>query len=53
MAAPLEGIVGLLIAAITFWDVGITLVALYFTIAAWAFVTGVLEISLRFSCGRT
>ncbi|MGA2759505.1 MAG: HdeD family acid-resistance protein [Candidatus Cybelea sp.] len=40
----LEGIVGLLIAAITFWDVGITLVALYFTIAAWAFVTGVLEI---------
>jgi uncharacterized membrane protein HdeD (DUF308 family) len=39
-----EGIVGLLIAAITFWDVGITLLALYFTIAAWAFITGVLEI---------
>jgi uncharacterized membrane protein HdeD (DUF308 family) len=39
-----EGLVGLLIAAITFWDVGITLLALYFTIAAWAFVTGVLEI---------
>jgi uncharacterized membrane protein HdeD (DUF308 family) len=40
----LEGIAGLLIAAITFFDVGITLLALYFTIAAWAFVTGVLEI---------
>jgi uncharacterized membrane protein HdeD (DUF308 family) len=39
-----EGIVGLLIAAITFYDVGITLLALYFTIAAWAFITGVLEI---------
>src|ERR1700728_3409648 len=39
-----EGLVGLLIAAITFYDVGITLLALYFTIAAWAFVTGVLEI---------
>jgi uncharacterized membrane protein HdeD (DUF308 family) len=40
----LEGIVGILIAAITFWDVRITLFALYFTIAAWAFITGVLEI---------
>jgi uncharacterized membrane protein HdeD (DUF308 family) len=39
-----EGVVGILIAAITFWDVRITLLALYFTIAAWAFVTGVLEI---------
>jgi len=39
-----EGIVGILIAAITFWDVRITLLALYFTIAAWAFITGVLEI---------
>jgi uncharacterized membrane protein HdeD (DUF308 family) len=39
-----EGVVGILIAAITFWDVRITLLALYFTIAAWAFITGVLEI---------
>lgn len=40
----LEGIVGLAIAAITFYDVGITLFALYITIAAWAFITGILEI---------
>ncbi|HEY1653819.1 MAG TPA: HdeD family acid-resistance protein [Candidatus Tumulicola sp.] len=41
----LEGIVGLAIAGITFYDVGITLFALYFTIAAWAFFTGILEIA--------
>jgi uncharacterized membrane protein HdeD (DUF308 family) len=40
----LEGIVGIVIAAITFYDVRITLVALYLTIAAWAFLTGILEI---------
>src|SRR5580700_10177433 len=40
----IEGIVGLLIAAITFYDVRITLFAIYFTIAAWAFLTGILEI---------
>jgi uncharacterized membrane protein HdeD (DUF308 family) len=40
----LEGIVGLVIAAITFYDVGITIIALYFTIAAWAFITGILEL---------
>ena len=40
----LEGIVGLAIAAITFYDVGITLFALYITIAVWAFITGILEI---------
>ena len=41
----LEGIVGLAIAAITVYDVGITLFALYITIAAWAFITGILEIA--------
>lgn len=40
----IEGIVGILIAAITFYDIRITLLALYFTIAAWAFLTGILEI---------
>jgi uncharacterized membrane protein HdeD (DUF308 family) len=40
----IEGIVGLVIAAITFYDIGITLLALYITIAAWAFITGILEI---------
>jgi len=41
----LEGIVGLVIAAITFYDVRITLFALYITIAVWAFITGILEIA--------
>jgi uncharacterized membrane protein HdeD (DUF308 family) len=40
----IEGIVGLLIAAITFYDVAITIFALFITIAAWAFITGILEI---------
>ncbi|MBV9719013.1 MAG: HdeD family acid-resistance protein [Candidatus Eremiobacteraeota bacterium] len=40
----IEGIVGILIAAITFYDIGITLLALYLTIAAWAFLTGIFEI---------
>ena len=39
-----EGIVGILIAAITFYDIRITLLALYLTIAAWAFLTGILEL---------
>ncbi|HEY1868215.1 MAG TPA: HdeD family acid-resistance protein [Candidatus Cybelea sp.] len=39
-----EGIVGILIAAITFYDIRITLLALYLTIAAWAFITGIFEI---------
>jgi uncharacterized membrane protein HdeD (DUF308 family) len=40
----LEGIVGIVIAAITWYDIRITLAALYLTIAAWAFITGILEI---------
>jgi uncharacterized membrane protein HdeD (DUF308 family) len=40
----LEGIVGLLIAAITFYDIRITITALYLTIAIWAFLTGIFEL---------
>lgn len=40
----IEGIVGILIAAVTFYDIRITLMALYFTIAAWAFLTGIFEL---------
>jgi uncharacterized membrane protein HdeD (DUF308 family) len=40
----LEGLVGILIAAITWYDIRITIAALYLTIAAWAFITGILEI---------
>jgi uncharacterized membrane protein HdeD (DUF308 family) len=39
-----EGVVGLLIAAITFYDIRITITALYLTIAAWAFLTGIFEL---------
>lgn len=41
----IEGIVGLLIATVTFYDVAITIFALFFTIAVWAFATGVMEIA--------
>jgi len=34
----LEGLVGILIAAITWYDIRITIAALYLTIAAWAFI---------------
>lgn len=41
----IEGAIGLVIAGITFYDVGITILALYFTIAAWALLTGIMEIA--------
>jgi uncharacterized membrane protein HdeD (DUF308 family) len=49
----LEGLVGLAIAAITVYDLRVTLVALYLTIAAWAFVTGILEIAAAIQLRKT
>lgn len=40
----LEGIVGIVIAAVVFFDWQVAATALYFTIAAWAIFTGILEI---------
>jgi len=40
----LEGIVGLVIAAITYFEPRVIGFALYFTIAVWAFLTGIFEI---------
>jgi uncharacterized membrane protein HdeD (DUF308 family) len=41
----LEGIVGIAIAAITFFEPRVTALAIYFTIAAWAFLTGIFELA--------
>lgn len=40
----LEGVIGIAIAAIVFFDWRIAATAIYFTIAAWALLTGILEI---------
>jgi uncharacterized membrane protein HdeD (DUF308 family) len=40
----IEGIIGLIIGAITFFETGLAAAALYYTIAAWALLTGIFEI---------
>jgi uncharacterized membrane protein HdeD (DUF308 family) len=49
----IEGIIGLVIAAITFYDVSVTIAALFFTIAAWAFLTGIIEIVAAIQLRKT
>ena len=44
IAFAIEGIIGLIIAAITFFDPLITAIALYWLIAIWAVLTGVFEL---------
>lgn len=44
IAFAIEGIVGLIIAAITFFNPALTAIALYWTIAIWAVITGILEL---------
>jgi uncharacterized membrane protein HdeD (DUF308 family) len=44
----LEGIFGLVIAAVVFWHPGVAALALYVTIAIWAIITGVFEIIAAF-----
>lgn len=40
----IEGIIGIVIAAIAFYDIRIVIAALYLTIAVWAILTGILEL---------
>lgn len=40
----IEGVIGLVIAAVAFYDVGIIITGLFFTIAVWALLTGIMEI---------
>jgi len=44
IAFAIEGIIGLIIAAIVVFYPGLAGLALYFTIAAWAILTGILEL---------
>ena len=44
IAFAVEGIIGLIIAAITFFDPLITAIALYWLIAIWAVLTGIFEL---------
>jgi uncharacterized membrane protein HdeD (DUF308 family) len=44
IAFAIEGVIGLVIAAITFYHPAIAAFALYITIAVWAILTGILEI---------
>ena len=44
VAFLIEGIIGIAIAAMAYFDLRLTALALYVTIAAWAILTGILEI---------
>ena len=44
IAFAIEGLIGLIIAAITFFDPLITAIALYWLIAIWAVLTGIFEL---------